>query len=349
MKILLDFGFGYFINARTGVGKYEENIIFGLKNKYDIIALENSLAPLPENANPIYLCGLRKKLSRIIRFLFSADYLYKNYDVVITGSACYRKSRNVKQIPIVHDLMSFTEPQNYTLKKRFENWIAAKSLKNAYKIIAVSNTTKQALHDLFKIDFNLIYVLPNITDFYLRERNPKDFLFIGDMRKTKNLDYLIKGFHDYKLNYHSEERLIIAGNKKFEFENLQTIVKNLNLDKDVIFTGYVDECEKIKLFSNAKGLVFISNNEGFGIPLLEANVNCIPVLCSDIPVFHEVISEQGGVFVNNKDIKAISSGMFQLQNFKIRESYSLELRNRYSKKIFSELLENLINSISPSS
>lgn len=345
MKILLDFGFGYFINGKTGVGKYEENIIFGLKRPYDIITPEQTTAKLPENATPIILKESKRKFTKFKRFLFSADFVYKGYDIIITGSACYRKSKHVKQIPIIHDLMSFTEPKNYTLRKRFENKLAMRSLKNAYKIIAVSQSTKQALHDLFKIDFNKIYVIPNITDFYIENKNKKDLIFIGDLRKTKNLDFLIKGFAEYKKHNDVEEKLIIAGNKKFEYETLVSLVNSLDLDKDIIFKGYITDEEKIDLFENAKGLVFLSNNEGFGIPLLEANVNLIPVLCSEIPVFHEVLTEKGAVFVDNKDINKIAEGLKKLRTFRVDYNYSLELREKYSVKTFNMLLEDLMNDI----
>ncbi len=45
------------------------------------------------------------------------------------------------------------------------------------------------------------------------------------------------------------------------------------------------------LYRLADGLLFPSQMEGFGIPLLEAGLSGLPIFCSDIPVFREVAPE----------------------------------------------------------
>jgi glycosyltransferase involved in cell wall biosynthesis len=45
------------------------------------------------------------------------------------------------------------------------------------------------------------------------------------------------------------------------------------------------------LYANAAGLLFLSKGEGFGLPLIEAAHHGIPIICSDIPVFHEISGE----------------------------------------------------------
>jgi glycosyltransferase involved in cell wall biosynthesis len=45
------------------------------------------------------------------------------------------------------------------------------------------------------------------------------------------------------------------------------------------------------LYANASGLLYPSKSEGFGLPLVEAAAAGIPIVCSDIPVFHEIATE----------------------------------------------------------
>lgn len=45
------------------------------------------------------------------------------------------------------------------------------------------------------------------------------------------------------------------------------------------------------LYKMAHGLVFASHKEGFGLPLVEAIHYGIPVIASDLPVFHEIAKE----------------------------------------------------------
>lgn len=346
-KILLHLGFDYFSKGRTGVGAYQSHIIWGLECDYDIVvpAGVDIKTMLPKNAHPVILSSKKKKVMALCKKIFPIDLFFKGYDLVIIGGLCFKSSKKTKQYVIVHDLMSFTEPENYTFIQRFYHRVASKSYKYADKLIAVSQSTKQALHDLFKIEFNKIIVVPNITDFYIEHKERNDFLFIGDMRKTKNLSSLIIGFAEYKKKNLGNEKLIIAGSKKYEYDFLQQLTTSLGLTEQIVFPGYVTEEQKIDYFSNAKACVFLSDNEGFGIPLLEFAVNGIPVLCSDIPVFHEVLDENYAIYVDNKNPESISDGFERISNLNISKDACLKLKEKYSVAMFNEKINNLIKEI----
>lgn len=341
-KILLHLGFDYFSKGRTGVGAYQANIIWGLACEYDIVVPQEYSASLPPNAHPVVLSPLKKKIMALCKKFCPITVFFEGYDVVIIGGSCFRHSKKTKQYNIVHDLMSFTEPQNYKMRQRLRNKIAVGSYKNADKLIAVSQSTKQALHDLLKIDFNKIVVIPNITEFYIERKAQKDFLFIGDMRRTKNLALLISGFAEYIKADGGEENLIIAGSKKYEYPVLQALVKAYGIADRVLFPGYVTDEQKRNYFSQAKAFIFLSDNEGFGIPLLEAAVNGIPVLCSDIPVFHEVLNEDFAVYVDNKGPEKIAAGFKKVREKVILQENCEKLKQKYSVKLFNERINELI-------
>lgn len=344
-KILLSLGSPYFQKSRVGVGTYQSNIINGLKCEYDIVSPISHNAFLPENANEIHISKLKQKLISIFKWFLPVSVFYKDYDIVFTDSCAFIPTNKTKVITIVHDCMCFTEPQNYTWKAKLYAKIASSTFKKASKIIAVSNTTKQTLHDLFKIPYSKIFVIPNVTSFEIEHKQSNDFAFIGDMRKTKNLDSLIYGFSEYLKKYSSGENLIIAGRKKYEYESLLALVKKLGIENRVIFTGYISDEEKITLFENAKALILLSDNEGFGIPLIEAVSNKIPVLCSDIPVFNEILNENSAVFVDSKNISVIADGFHRVSELKVNQETANEIKNRYSSQMFNEKLEKLLEEL----
>ena len=53
------------------------------------------------------------------------------------------------------------------------------------------------------------------------------------------------------------------------------------------FTGYLDDEHKTDLFGHAAGVIFPSFSEGFGIPIVEGAMFDVPVICSNLKVFHE--------------------------------------------------------------
>ena len=340
-KILLYLGNLYFINGKTGVGAYQGNIIGGLDQEYDIVVPNDYEDGLPSNAHPIKISNFKRKLISLTKRFLPINCFFKGYDYLLTGGFCFKKTKKTIQYNIAHDFMPFTEPECYTFKQRLFSKIEASSYKNADKIIAVSQTTKQVAHDLFGIPFSKLPVCTNITEFYIKNTPTDYFLFIGDMRPNKNLLNLILGYYEYLNKYNGSEKLIIAGNKKFEFDNLQKLVNKLNISEKVLFPGYVSEEDKVKLFEGAKALAFLSDNEGFGIPLLEAGVNGIPSLCSDIPVFHEVVNEELAVFVDNKDINKIAEGFFEVNKKLVSESASEKLKVKYSREQFNKSINEL--------
>lgn len=343
MKILLYLGDAYFINCRVGVGTYHSNIIFGLNANYDIVVPENYSVNLPKNACPIHLSKTKKRVISLFKWFLPVNVFFKNYDCIVTDSFSFKKGKcDTRLFMIVHDCMVFTEPKNYTFFQRLYARIASKTFKQADCIIAVSETTKQALHDIFHLQYNKIKTVSNITDFYVESKKEKNFLYIGDMRKTKNLHNLILGFSAFLKVSNSSDNLIIAGRKKYEYELLQKQVEELKMEDRVIFTGYVTEEEKRKLFEIAKALVLISDNEGFGIPLIEAALNGLPVICSDIPIFHEILDEENAIFVDNKSVQSISNSFSNIEQKNILPQACQRLRNKYSVAMFYEKINELI-------
>lgn len=72
----------------------------------------------------------------------------------------------------------------------------------------------------------------------------------------------------------------------------------------VVITGFVSAGEKKALYRDAAGFVFIPFYEGFGIPLLEAMAQGLPILASDRAAIPDVLGG-GGVLVDPEDSGAL--------------------------------------------
>ena len=68
----------------------------------------------------------------------------------------------------------------------------------------------------------------------------------------------------------------------------------------ISFTGYISNEALAVLYSSAICLIFSSLYEDFGLPVLEAISSGAPVLCSSIPILHEILGD-AALFFNPSD------------------------------------------------
>ncbi|MEJ7798091.1 MAG: glycosyltransferase family 1 protein [Solirubrobacteraceae bacterium] len=73
---------------------------------------------------------------------------------------------------------------------------------------------------------------------------------------------------------------------------------------DVTLTGHVPDDDLAAIYSGARALVFPSDDEGFGLPTVEALACGTPVVASDLPVLREVLGERA-TFVESGDLKGL--------------------------------------------
>ena len=78
-----------------------------------------------------------------------------------------------------------------------------------------------------------------------------------------------------------------------DLDELKSKRAELGLQPDVIFLaddlgGMPTDQEVAELYALSDCLIFPSESEGFGLPILEAGIAGVPAVVSDIPIFHEV-------------------------------------------------------------
>jgi len=186
------------------------------------------------------------------------------------------------------------------------------AVKKARKVITVSQNTKKDLQILLKTPsskIEVIYegvhekfkplddsqVVQKVKDRYRLDR--PYLLYTGVWRSHKNLPNLLKAFHILKNDYDFDGYLVITGRKDPLYE--PEIVKetiSLQLDKEVIFTGLVDEKDLVPLYNGALAYVFPSFYEGFGLSPLEAMQCGIPVVAAASSCIPEVCGEGNAVY-----------------------------------------------------
>lgn len=139
----------------------------------------------------------------------------------------------------------------------------------------------------------------------------KYFLYVGNAYPHKNLDRLVEAFQSLG-DTAASCKLVLVGPQDYFYKRLKEKVQNLGLKDRIIFFCPASGQALTNLYKNAIALVFPSLMEGFGLPAVEAMVNGCLVLCSDIPVFHEVLSGAAVYFKpdDKNDIKEKMGNVF---------------------------------------
>ncbi len=118
----------------------------------------------------------------------------------------------------------------------------------------------------------------------------KYILYLGSGHKRKNIDGLKKAFKILKEKYKISHELLIFGLRK---------------------SKYVDENKKWELLKNADVFVYPSFYEGFGLPVLEAQVVGTPVVASNTSSLPEILGNSA-LLVNPKSPDEIAEAIYKV-------------------------------------
>jgi len=209
-----------------------------------------------------------------------------------------------KTVVTIFDLAYLNFPDYFqkSVKWRLQKF-SEHALRNADKIIAISESTKKDILWAYDINEKLIEVVyfgvedkfrPLKSKLEINEIKKKldirfpYILFAGVLQPRKNIPRLIRAFKKIIESYNQDLQLVIAGNKGWMYEQIFQTVKQCNIGERVVFTGYVQKQELIYLMNGAEIFVLPSLYEGFGMPILEAMACGTAVVCSNTSSMPEV-------------------------------------------------------------
>jgi alpha-1,3-rhamnosyl/mannosyltransferase len=122
------------------------------------------------------------------------------------------------------------------------------------------------------------------------------WLTVATIEPRKNLGALLDAIEILRGRESEAANLLLAGGHGWGASRIENRLVALHEEELVHSVGHVDTEWLRCALRRAEGLVMPSLAEGFGLPLLEAMASGCPVLCSDIPVFHEVTGDNALFF-----------------------------------------------------
>ncbi|MFA5776152.1 MAG: glycosyltransferase family 1 protein [Patescibacteria group bacterium] len=146
------------------------------------------------------------------------------------------------------------------------------------------------------------------------------FLSVGTLNKRKNLENMITAFS--LLLEESQNRdidYVIVGKCIKGYESIYDFVKKVRFGGRIKFLGRLNDDDVVNLYSGALSLLYISKDEGFGLPVLEAMACGCNVVTSSIAPMKEV----GGntvIFADPNNVESIKKALYYVINPKNKMS-----------------------------
>jgi len=291
-----------------------------------IQALVNSLSKNQElKINVFYI---DKKVDPEMKMMVPVERLdrktfnFSEYDIIHTNGIrpdlfAFRNRKKIKyHISTIHNFvfedLSFT--YNKVISLIFGNiWLIL--WRRADKLICVSNSLKIYYEkwypsSKFEVIYNGIPESVNSiaadNDFVLKfgEFKSKGYKVLGSagiLTKGKGIDLVIKLIAAEK-----EFAVIIIGNGK-ELYNLKQLAEKLGVSNRCVFYGF--SCNAVNYYEYFDFFIMPSRSEGFGLAMLEAVQQKVPVVCSDLAVFYELFNNEEVTFFKSGDLKSLSEAL----------------------------------------
>ena len=167
-----------------------------------------------------------------------------------------------------------------------------------------------------------IDVLPNLVDSAFvdsvlvpRRITPLDFIFlnIASLDANKNQGAIIEAFATHFKG--KSFKLRIAGDGPLK-RYLQGEAERMGVSEQVVFLGYLDRQAVMKEMQSADCFVLASQQETFGVVLIESLACGTPIIATRCGGPDEIVHEQNGLLVPPSDAGALGAAMVTMSNSK---------------------------------
>lgn len=322
------------VHHRAGLGRYTQELtsaLLAIRTEDEYIVFYNRPAqaqvdpPLDRLPHltiswpdkPWRMSVLLAHLARIPQ-----DRLFPDVDLFHATDHLLPRLSRVKSVFTLHDLAFRFYPETHTsLNRWFLTLMMSRFLRAADQVVADSECTKRDAVHLYRLDEAKIKVIYGGVNPRFRPADPQEIeavraryglpecliLSVGTIEPRKNLTSLVDAYRALR-HRGAEFKLVIVGKKGWLYQSFFRRLRELGLEDEVIFPGFMPDEDLPALYSAADLFVFPSLYEGFGLPVLEAMACGVPVITSNTSSLPEVAGE-AALLVDPNSVEELTSAM----------------------------------------
>lgn len=216
-------------------------------------------------------------------------------------------------------------------------------------IVTISKTSKKEIANIFNPYNPIIVAMPGVDKNNhlkdLRRKNERYILYVGALKRIKNVPTLIQAFTHIAGKH--KIKLYISGGDMWPDPDIKRVLRKVGSEtkKKIKFLGYVKDNKLASLYQHAVVFVSPSYYEGFGLPFAEAMSYGCPVIGSTRGSIPEVVGD-AGMLVEPDDTKGLTKAIQQVVGDKKLRSSMIEKGikqstkftwEKFARKIFGEI------------
>lgn len=214
----------------------------------------------------------------------------------------------------IHDLQYLTHPEYHSRQKlRYLRKVVPRSVQRASVVATPTEWVRTTVINEFGIDPDRVMVVPHGIEAAIGSDAPSEFelrrdygLGGGRVLVFPAITHPHKG-HEFLLDVMAQHwddpelRLVLLGGAGHADRQVEAKIAANRLDRRVIRTGRVSAAHRDGFLALAEAMVFPSEYEGFGAPVVEAMALGTPVIAADQPAVAEVLGSAGIILPRDID------------------------------------------------
>ncbi|MDE7055163.1 MAG: glycosyltransferase family 4 protein [Oscillospiraceae bacterium] len=301
------------VRARGGMAEVIRNI-----RESEILCREFEIDSFPSYIDGCLPVRLLYSLYGYLRFLTC----YQKYDLFHIHTAergsTFRKNfylrivKNAGKKAIIHihgaEYLTFYDSLGSRGTRIVKNFFRQADL-----VLALSGSWKQELENRFQM--NACRTLYNGVDpskLQAAVSDPEEyrnsFLVLGRLGKRKGTYDLIAAV-ELAVQQNPELAICLAGDG--ETAQVQTLVREKGLEKNIAVLGWIEGAEKLRHLRKAATVVLPSYHEGLPMAILEGMAAGKAIISTTVGAIPEVVGAENGILVKPGDVPALADALLQ--------------------------------------
>jgi glycosyltransferase involved in cell wall biosynthesis len=204
----------------------------------------------------------------------------------------------------IHDLMGqFYKTKKYNtisagakFKAFYFDLVTKIAIKKSKWICTPTNFIKQEIIQQYRVTPEKVTVTPLAVQKFKSlgtaikvDKDSIDLYCIAAFHPHKGHLRLIEIFETLCESYNADTKLYFRGHihDRIFFEKIEKKINESKFNDRIFVVNYETNSSIEEIYSKADWVILLSEYEGFGLPVIEAQANGIPVVCSSIPTFKE--------------------------------------------------------------